>query len=168
MSSVCKVSISQVVDLVATIPCSHGCSLLAMTCLLMAGCGEPLPPDFVVAEGLYPVAGEIRFRDKIAPEATLRLHSAAGPGAGPVISAVADAEGKFQVFTFQPDGKVLGAPAGQYKATVSWVGVTEGLTEEKRDELKELVAVKYHKPQTTPLKIEVVAGENQVGVIAVD
>jgi hypothetical protein len=146
----------------------RGCSFLAVACILLVGCGEPLRPDFEVAEGLHPVTGEVRFRDEIAPEATLRLHPSGGASGGPAITAVADAEGKFQVFTFQPEGKMLGAPAGQYKVTVSWVGVTQGFTQEKLDSLKELVAAKYQKPQTTPLTIEVVAGENQVGVIAVD
>lgn len=146
----------------------RSCSFLAVACILIAGCGEPLPPDFEVAEGLHPVAGEVKVRGEIAPEASLRLHPATGPASGPAITAVSDAEGKFQVFTYQPEGKKLGAPAGQYKVTLSWRGVTEGLTQEKLDELKELVPVKFQKPQTTPLTIEVVAGENQVGVIAVD
>jgi len=140
----------------------------AAVCLLMVGCGDPLPPDFQVAEGLYPVAGELRFRGEIAPEATLRLHPVAAGSSGPVVTAVADSEGKFQVFTFRSEGKLLGATAGQYKVTVSWQGITEGLTQDKRDQLKELVPVKYLKPQTTPLMIEVVSGDNQIGVLAVD
>lgn len=168
MSPVSNTLFSPIVDLIVAIPCSRSCSLLAMACLLITGCGEPLPPDFEVAEGFHPITGEVRFRDEIAPEASLRLHPIDGASAGPAITAVADAEGKFQVFTIQPEGKMLGAPAGQYKVTVSWVGVTQGFTQEKLDSLKELVAVKYQKPQTTPLTIEVVAGENEVGVIAVD
>lgn len=146
----------------------HRCSFLAMACILIAGCGEPLPPEFEVAEGFHPVSGEVKFRGEIAPEASLRLHPAAGAASGPAIMAVTDAEGKFQVFTYAPEGKKLGAPTGQYKVTVSWQGVTQGLTQEKLDALKELMPVKYQKPQTTPVTIEVVAGENQVGVIAVD
>lgn len=168
MSPVSNKLFRQIVDLIGAIPCSRCCGLLALACLLTSGCGEPLRPDFEVVEGLHPVTGELRFRDEIAPEATLRLHPIGGASAGPAITAVADAEGKFQVFTFQPEGKMLGAPAGQYKVTVSWLGVTQDLTEDERDELNELVAVKYQKPQTTPLTIEVAAGENQVGVIAVD
>jgi len=146
----------------------RGYTFFTVACILIAGCGEPLPPDFEVAEGLYPVSGEVKVRGEIAPEASLRLHPATGAASGPAITAVSDVEGKFQVFTYQPEGKKLGAPAGQYKVTLSWRGVTEGLTQEKLDELKELVPVKFQKPQTTPLTIEVVAGENQVGVIAVD
>lgn len=142
--------------------------LLALTLLLIAGCSEPLPSDFEVIEGQYPVTGEVRFRGEIAPEATLRFHPVATANAGPTVTAVADSEGKFQVFTFGTDGKTLGAPIGQYKVTVSWQGVTQGLTEEKQEELKELVARKYHTPQTTPLTVEVVAGENQLDAIAVD
>ncbi len=168
MSPVSNTLLSPIVDLIGVIRCSRSWRLFAVACLLTSGCGEPLRPDFEVVEGLHPVTGEIRFRDEVAPEATLRLHPIGGASAGPAITAVADAEGKFQVFTFQPEGKMLGAPAGQYKVTVSWVGVTQGFTQEKLDALKELVAVKYQKPQTTPLTIEVVAGENEVGVIAVD
>jgi len=167
MSLVLRAWFTQVVDLVAS-SYFRACGLLAAACLVMAGCGEVLPPDFQVSEGLHPVSGEVKFRGEIAPEASLRLHPVVAASSGSVVSAVADSEGKFQVFTFQPEGKLLGAPAGTYKVTVSWLGVTEGLTQEKRDELKELVAMKYQKLQTTPLTIEVVAGENQAGVIAID
>lgn len=168
MSLVSNTLFRPIVDLIGVIPCSRYCSLLALACLLITGCAEPLPPDFEIAEGFHPITGEVRFRDEIAPEASLQLHPIDGASAGTAITAVADAQGKFQVFTIKPEGKMLGAPAGEYKVTVSWVGATEGFTQEKLDALKELVAVKYQKPQTTPLKIEVVAGENQVGVIAVD
>lgn len=142
--------------------------LLAMSCLLTVGCGEPLPPDFAVADDLFPVTGEVKFKGEIAPEATLQFHPVGGPQAGPAVTAVADSDGKFQVFTFRPEGKMLGAPAGQYKVTASWLGATAGLTQEKIDELKELVPPKFHRPQTTPLMIEVKSGENQVGVLAID
>jgi hypothetical protein len=142
--------------------------LLALGCLCIAGCGEPLPPDFAVADDLFPVTGEVKFKGEIAPEATLQLHPIAGPPGSPAVTAVVNADGKFQVFTFRPEGKMLGAPAGQYKVTASWLGSTAGLTQEKIEELKELVPPKFHRPQTTPLTIEVKSEANEVGVLAID
>jgi len=141
---------------------------IVLGCLLVVGCGEPLPPDFAVADDLFPVTGEVKFKGEFAPEATLQFHPVGGLPTAPAVTAVADTEGKFQVFTFRPEGKMLGAPVGQYKVTASWLGATVGLTQEKIDELKERVPAKYQKPQTTPLMIEVASGENQVGVMAID
>lgn len=136
--------------------------------VLVAGCGEPLKADFEVFDDLHPVTGKVRFKGEPIPEASIRLHPMPLGSGGPVISAVVDQEGAFQVYTFRPEGKGLGAPAGEYRATISWFGPTAGLREEQKDELKELLPAKYGRPQTSPVIIQVAAGENEVSTISLD
>jgi hypothetical protein len=136
--------------------------------LLFAGCGEPLKADFTVFDDLHPVKGELRFKGEPVPEASIRLHPMPLGSDGPIVSAVVDSEGTFEVYTFRPEGKGLGAPAGEYRATVSWFGPTVGLREEQKDELKELLPAKYGRPQTSPVNIQVTVGENEVGTISLD
>ena len=136
--------------------------------VLSIGCGEPGMPDYEVYDDLHPVMGELRFQGEPIPEASIRLHPMPLGTKGPAVSAVADEEGAFQVYTFRPEGKGLGAPAGDYRATISWFGPTAGLTEEQRDALKELLPAKYGQPQSSPVNIQVSAGENQVGTIDLD
>ncbi|TVP96393.1 MAG: hypothetical protein EA381_17300 [Planctomycetaceae bacterium] len=144
--------------------------LLAMFPLvtLFAGCGEPGRANFEIFEGLHPVKGELRFKGEPIPEASLRLHPMPLGSDGPIVSAVVDSDGTFEVYTFRPEGKGLGAPAGEYRATVSWFGPTAGMTEDQRDELKELLPAKYGRAQTSPVNIQVAVGENEVGTISLD
>lgn len=73
-----------------------------------AGCGDGKPR-------LYPVTGSVTVKGRPADGAVVRLYPAAG---GPHMPAgVVQADGSFKLTTFLPDD---GAPAGDYKVTVTW------------------------------------------------
>lgn len=139
--------------------------------LMMAiGCGAPPIEDYLVFDDLVPVKGQVLFKGKPIQDASIRLHPAGQSTAGRAparVAAVSDAEGRFEVFTFRPEGKGQGAPIGGYRMTVSWVGPTAGLPQEKLDSLKELIPAKYINPRTSPIEIQIAAGQGEIPAVSI-
>ena len=147
-----------------------GWSWLLLLGAIFSGCDSSGPSDWTQFEDLHPVQGKVLFRGEPIPDATIRFHphgQASGSNEA-ATSAVVDEEGNFEVFTFRREGKGRGAAEGQYRVTVSWSGPLQGLTKDQEDELKERLPVKYTKPQTTPIEVDVVAGENRIDVMSIE
>jgi hypothetical protein len=75
-----------------------------------------------------------------------------------------DAQGRFRLTTLRTDD---GAPAGTYAITVELREPQQRGEEMVRDG-KNLLPAKFSKPDTSPLRYEVIAGENEVPPLVVD
>ncbi len=82
--------------------------VLLVGLLVLAGCGGGRPK-------LYPVSGSVTVKGKPADGAVVRLFPAAGGEHMP--AGVVQPDGSFKLTTFEPGD---GAPAGEYKLTVTW------------------------------------------------
>jgi hypothetical protein len=132
---------------------------------LLSGCGESDPePDRVP---IVSAAGLVRVQGKPAVGAHVRLHpldaTLASKGLFP--DGVADDTGQFHLTTYAAGD---GAPAGEYRVTVTWPDESfkpefgaqrEALLEgaEKPDRLKG----KYANPGTSGLSLTIVAGNSE-------
>ena len=79
----------------------------------------------------------------------------------PFPKAVTDAQGQFELTSFQPGD---GAPAGNYVVTVVWrAGVADATTDpEMRDQQPDKLRGRFADPQSSPLKAEVLAKANEL------
>jgi hypothetical protein len=131
-----------------------------IACLLAAGMLAPLGltgcghKDVVVP--VHPVSGKVTFEGKPAEGAVVTLNpqgDAALKTAAP--KATVKPDGSFKVSVYS-DGD--GAPAGDYVATVQWFKmVGEGAG-------PNVIPAKYSKPDTSPLKITVKEGQNDLPI----
>ncbi len=136
----------------------YQCAVFAVLgCLL--GCGGE---SATLARPVQKVRGTITVKGKAEPDVIVTMHPVGGEAAarGFVISrGQTDATGAFQITTYDTND---GAPIGQYKLAFSWKGPTSGKTEEEQDMLKEKLASKYLKPDTSEVQVEVKEGDNQL------
>lgn len=124
----------------------------ALTVALLGGCGSKskLPPCF-------PVHGQVLRAGKPLPDAVVMLHPvsvAAEVPQKPV--AYTDAEGRFGLTTYNSSD---GAPAGQYAVTVE-LRAPRLVGEETVRDGRNLLPVRYSKPETSKLTATVAEGEN--------
>ena len=144
--------------------------ILSPMLMMVIGCGAPPIEDYRVFDDLVPVKGQVTFKGKPIQDAAIRFHPAGKSTVGgvpPRVAAVSDAEGRFELFTFRPEGKGQGAPIGDYRVTVSWVGPTAGLPQEKLDSLKELIPAKYINPRTSPIEVQIAAGQSEIPAVSI-
>ncbi|EMI15500.1 secreted protein [Rhodopirellula maiorica SM1] len=141
--------------------------LLATVLSVLVGCASEEMPEGL--PDLYPV--------------TLTVHQGGAPLAGASVQLVAsdpslsrwvsggstDQNGEAVVMTH---GKYLGAPAGKFKVTVNKTqtegnatGNDPGVSSEVK--MFDLVEAKYRVVTTTPIEVEITAGENKLDVIEV-
>ncbi len=135
----------------------------------LSGCGAPTVANHEEFEDLHPVTGQIDFKGEPIPDATINLYPvgvALSRAMTPVASGVVDETGKFELFTYREGVKGRGVVQGEYEVSMSWSGPLQGLTDEKLDELKEKLPMKYVNPKTSGVKITVSAGENTVPPIS--
>jgi len=108
---------------------------------------------------VYPVEGQVLVGGKPAPRATVTFHpvrEAEGPVVRP--TAQADEQGKFQLTTFQ---KGDGAPAGDYKVTVSLYLATRRSPQEDPTPVNYLPE-RYSQADASGLKATVSPGDNRI------
>lgn len=120
---------------------------LALGCV--AGCRDPQPPQ--------PVRGAVFFRGKPAEGAVVTLQSQEEGTAVRRFAGIAGADG---VFRISSRGAFDGVPAGRYSVTIFYLS-----PEKKADGQNagpDLLKGKYADAKTTPLQIEVKAGENEL------
>jgi len=146
-------------------------------CLVLAGCsGSAGRPD------LYPVSGTVLYNGKPVENATVSFLADGAPRAA---TGVTDAEGKYQLTTFDLND---GAVAGTHKITVTKMeaGATAGgMTKEEENKLlndptalagqmsqgtenkapKSLIPEKYASVETSGLSEEVKAGSENTFVL---
>jgi hypothetical protein len=137
------------------------CLLLSLVAGSSAGCGRQSIANHIEFEDLCPVRGRVTFQGDPIPDATVRLHpkgGAATHGGTHPPSGVTNDQGGFEIFTYRTEGKGRGAPAGEYEVSISWYGPLQGLTEDQKDELRELLPAKYTQPRTSGLRVTVQAG----------
>lgn len=144
------------------------CLLAAIALAGQIGCGQVAAVDLVEFEDLNPVTGQVQFKGEPIPDATVRLYPVDALGSGTpthVASGVVDEQGNFEIYTHRLEGRGQGVPAGEYRLAFSWQGPLQGLTQEKLDELKELLPQKYTRPQTSDVNVTVVSGPNAIELI---
>lgn len=149
-----------------------GPGLLLVGVLWLVGCGKSAVVEPITDYGdLQKVTGKIEFQGQPIPDATVTLHpvnpSKDGTLPHPPSGVVKD-DGTFEISTFRDKGRGLGAPAGEYRVTVSWFGPLQGLSESQIDQLKELLPAKYQQPAQSGLTATVVEGENELPPISLE
>lgn len=135
----------------------------------IAGCGEETIANHQEFDDLHPTVGQIDFKGEPIPDATVSLYpidAVMSRTMVPAASAVVDESGKFEVFTYRPEGKGLGAPQGEYEVSISWRGPLKGLTNDQIDELEERLPTKYLNPKKSGIKVSITDGENTLPAIS--
>ena len=122
--------------------------------LPVLGCGTRHPGRAKV----YRASGTVFFNGEPATGAVVRLHAV--QGASIVALGTVRADGAFSLTTYESGD---GAPAGRYRASVSWrqQGLEEG------EEGPRLIPERYFSPETSGLEIEIKAEpENRLSPFA--
>jgi hypothetical protein len=128
---------------------------------LLAGCSrdDGRPP-------VFPVRGQVTFKGKPAAGAFVVFHPLDRPAPGEQRpSATVKPDGTFELTSHGATRGGDGAPAGTYAVTVEWyrlVGTGNDLAPGPN-----VIPPSYTKPETTPIKVAVAAGENNLEPIAV-
>src|SRR5262249_28100061 len=107
---------------------------------------------------LYPVRGQVLYKDRPVVRAMVVLHPLEEQPAGsskPI--AYTDAEGRFSVTTNRPGD---GAPAGEYAVTVELREKTPTGVEKVRG--RNLLPARYSKPESSGLRCSVREGQNEL------
>jgi hypothetical protein len=132
----------------------------ALLLLVATGCGQDRRGYVEHSEPLIPVTGVVMVDGKPARNARVVLHRPDAPPAGqptadakPSPRGECDDSGKFQIYTY---AAYDGAPAGDYRVTISWKD-PEGLNREG-DTYRELLPAVYQHPVKSKLKASVAAG----------
>ncbi|MFP6602611.1 MAG: hypothetical protein VB862_08795 [Pirellulaceae bacterium] len=139
------------------------------------GCGAK-------SEDVNPVTGKITYEGKPLVDARIRLQ-ATNAGASRVYACDSTADGSFAIEAAYADGTKQGAPVGKYKVLVGKFektaapetsdpdadeamelemveGMQEGEDPTESMSAKTQINEKFNNSSTTPLELEVVAGEN--------
>ena len=126
--------------------------LLTSGLLAVAGCARDEGPP------CYPVRGTILYEGKPVPHAFVVLHPATTEGRnGSRPSAMANAKGEFTLTSRKVHD---GAPAGEYVATVQWRPLVKRKGEYEPGPNRR--PTRYSKPETSGLRIQVTAGDNEL------
>jgi len=115
---------------------------------------------------VYPITGRVLIDGKPLQNATVFLHPPSGDGGlRPVGHTRAD--GSFDITTYEVGD---GAPAGEYRVTVTWnVGHHIDRPEAPVDEPVTVTSpADYANPKKTPLTCKVEKGTNQLQVFTID
>jgi hypothetical protein len=127
-----------------------GCLALGCTTFLAISCGRQ-------GKSVYPVRGQVLYEGKPLANAFVVCHPLEKTARAVRPSATTDTDGWFCLSTYQTDD---GAPPGDYTVTVEWRKVT--VIDSETSELSgNLLPARYSKPQTSKLRINVIAGANE-------
>src|SRR5262245_47289206 len=133
-------------------------SLVALSCLVPAGCGGRQRADRVP---VFKTAGKISFRNQPVDGAFLVLHPKAAPMADvPRPTAHVKADGSFEATTFDTAD---GAPAGEYVVTIEWHKLVKVGGEWTPG--PNLLPPKYGNPATSDLVVKIAEGKNELPAI---
>jgi hypothetical protein len=131
-----------------------------LTVALSAGCGAKSRPEPKGKLPLFPVTGKLLLDGQPMVGATIIFNptTAFPPGAPKQRPrAMVDADGTFHVSTYANND---GAPAGEYKVTVSWKGDLTGVTSEQAGDLPEKAPLTVQEASSSRLRIKVTEAEN--------
>lgn len=129
-----------------------GVVMTAVCCLAAVGCGKS-------GSGTVPVAGKVVVNGKPAAGAVVTFHPDGAAADAPRPTARTGDDGRFQLTTKAAGD---GAPAGEYRVTVTWNAPPAGRkgVEGEDGPPRLLVPVAYTKPGRTPLRASVLPGSN--------
>lgn len=133
--------------------------LLMLPLLAIAfGCGEQ--EDVSPPVPVFAVHGKVTVDGQPATGAMVYFHPLE-LSEWPRPHAMVETDGSFRLSTFR---EADGAPQGKYSVTLSWKVDAEHkpLVGEDRDDGAEMIPEEYLKVTTTPLNVEVVAGDNSI------
>jgi hypothetical protein len=128
---------------------------------LSSGCGKG-PPPIKGKLSLFPVSGKLLMDGQPMTQATILFHPVRKypDGAAPQRPrAVVESDGTFKVSTY---GNADGAPAGDYKVTISWKGDVTGATSEEQAALPEKAPETFQQPRSSRLRIKVNEDKNEL------
>ena len=131
-----------------------GLLAFATVCMLAAGhgCGKSEPPG----SAAHPVSGQVLVQQKPAKLASVVFYPKDEEKIRIRPRARTDSEGKFKLNSF---GTEDGAPAGEYIVTIVWTGAED---EDNRDDLPDRLQGRYSDPKTSPLKVTIKEGKNDL------
>jgi hypothetical protein len=131
-----------------------------LTVALSAGCGGKSRPEMKGKLPLFPVTGKLMLDGQPMAGATILFFPTTAFPAGAAKQrprAIVDTDGTFHVSTYANDD---GAPAGDYKVTVSWKGDLTGVTSEQAGDLPEKAPTTVQEANSTRLRMKVTETEN--------
>jgi hypothetical protein len=120
--------------------------------LLLPACGKS------GRKPVYPVHGQVLYEGKPVPGAQVILHPLGDDDRQHPVRPLGDVgpDGTFRLTTYEAGD---GAPEGPYAVTVSlWWKPKDA----EGDTAQNLLPPRYANPQTSPLKVEVTRGDNQL------
>lgn len=108
-------------------------SVLLMQIMVVAGCGGPAPRKFAEEKRvLTPVTGVVKIDGKAIEKVEVSLAPLKDKRDEMIPDeysfesmGLTDADGKFEIYTSNPNGAKQGAPAGEYVAVFRKPGVTQ-------------------------------------------
>ncbi|HZZ27759.1 MAG TPA: hypothetical protein VFE46_07090 [Pirellulales bacterium] len=127
--------------------------------LAAAGCGSSKPEGLLT---VYPAEGKVSFKGAVPQGAYVALHPKtnfkAPNGQAVVPTAQVQPDGTFALSSYGADD---GAPEGEYVLTAEWHKTVKGAG---GDPVlgPNLLPPQYSKPATSPLKVTIVAGKNEL------
>jgi hypothetical protein len=132
--------------------------VLSLPLLLVPGCGKKRGDRVTV----YPVTGKVLVKGQPADGATVTFFAQAPPPtegkAPPPPTGAVDSTGQFHLGTYEPDD---GAPAGDYKVTISWPEAPPPNAKGIFD-LKDRLQGRYSSPEKSTLKAQVPEGGGEI------
>jgi hypothetical protein len=133
------------------------CLVVMLGVTVLAGCSKHGPPPIKGTKlAVFPVKGKLMMDGKPMVAAAIIFNPVTQfpKGSAQVQPrATADENGDFTVWTYANDD---GAPAGDYKITISWKGAEAvGLTDGGRGEIDEKVPEAFQTARTSKIRIKV-------------
>jgi hypothetical protein len=146
---------------------SFACVAILTTVLGLAGCSRPAVDDVVEFDDLHPVSGTASYDGTPLGGASIRLYPTAKSteGESETFTGVVADDGSFEIFTYRSAGRGEGAPAGEYRISLSWAGTKEMQADFSRDNLPEMLPRIYTRPTTSGLMAKVEPGGTQLDPI---
>lgn len=123
--------------------------LIPFLVLAMASCSPSNPPQ--------PVHGQVFFRDRPAEGAVVTLVPQSENPQAPRPSGIVGKDGAFKLSTA---GAFDGAPVGKYAVTIFYLSPEKRVDDQNAG--PDLLQGRYRDPRTTPLKVEIKHGANEL------